>query len=358
MHNLQLSSFCMILIDSEYNSLLSLLSTVSPSSAEDDIANDIKDYCGDTCMFKRDSLGNIFLSLSDIGKRPIMIAAHSDEIGLQVINITSEGFIRFRPIGGVDLKATVGRHVYIISGNNRIPGVICKVPIHIEYKEKIDKQLEASDLWIDIGCENADEANRLVSIGDMIGFAPNTLCLGRTKLSAKALDNKLGVFIAATVMKRLSASPIKKDVTAVLTVQEEVGCKGATVATETLQPIYGICIDVGIATDCPGVSEDKYGSLVLGRGPALIYCTDTNRYLTDAAAKILEKSGIPFQKSVGIYPSGGTDTNKMQVAGNGIPCILVSIPLRSMHTPTEVCDLNDIAAAIDAVIAIVQKLTL
>lgn len=291
-------------------------------------------------------------------KRPIMIAAHSDEIGLQVINITSEGFIRFRTIGGVDLKATAGRHVYIIAGNNKIPGVICKVPIHIEYKEKIEKQLDASDLWIDIGCDSVDEASQLVSIGDMIGFAPNTLCLGRNKLSAKALDNKLGVFIATTVIKRLSVLNIRKSVTAVLTVQEEVGCKGATVAAEALQPLYGICIDVGIATDCPGVSEDKYGSLVLGKGPALIYCTDTNRYLTDAAAKILEKRGIPFQKSVGIYPSGGTDTNKMQVAGNGIPCILVSIPLRSMHTPTEVCDLNDIATAIDAVIAIIQELTL
>lgn len=287
----------MKLIDSEYNKLLSLLSTLSPSSVEDEVAKYVETYRDNDCIFQRDILGNIFLSLpNEDNKRPIMIAAHSDEIGLQVINITSEGFIRFRTIGGVDLKATAGRHVYIIAGNNKIPGVICKVPIHIEYKEKIEKQLDASDLWIDIGCDSVDEASQLVSIGDMIGFAPNTLCLGRNKLSAKALDNKLGVFIATTVIKRLSVLNIRKSVTAVLTVQEEVGCKGATVAAEALQPLYGICIDVGIATDCPGVSEDKYGSLVLGKGPALIYCTDTNRYLTDAAAKILEKRGIPFQK--------------------------------------------------------------
>lgn len=344
--------------DSEYNELLSLLKTISPSSAEDDVAKYIKVYCDSTCIFQRDKLGNIFLSLSNNGERPIMIAAHSDEIGLQVVNITSEGFIRFRTIGGIDIKATAGRQVYIISGGNRVPGVICKVPIHIEYKEKIEKQLEVSDLWIDIGCENAYEANQLVSVGDMIGFAPNTLCLGRKKLSSKALDNKLGVFIAATAIKRLSASKIEKDVTAVLTVQEEIGGKGAIVASEKIQPLFGICIDVGVATDCPGVSEEKYGALMLGKGPALIYCTDTNRLLTDAAAKILTHKGIPFQKSVGLYPTGGTDTNKMQVAYTGIPCILLSIPLRSMHTPTEVCDLNDVAAAIDAVVAIVQEISL
>lgn len=343
---------------SEYKALLSLLSTLSPSSAECEVSRYIESYCNGVCLYQSDILGNAFLSLPGISNKTIMIAAHSDEIGLQVVHITAEGYIRFRLIGGVDVKSIVGRQVFILSGDKRVAGVICKVPIHIELKEKVEKQLEVSDLWIDIGCENDKEARQLVSIGDMIGFAPNTVRIGHTKLSAKALDNKLGVFIVSTAIKRLSKTKRNNNITAVLTVQEEVGSKGAIIAAETILPSCCICIDAGVATDCPGISEDKYGSLILGKGPALVYCMDTNRQITDFAAKILEKNSIKYQKCVGLYSAGGTDTNKIQITGKGVPCILMSIPLRSMHTPSEVCDLRDISNAIDAIVAIVHELDL
>lgn len=348
--------YSMILNEKEYEELERLLSTNSPSSAEDEVSSYIRSFCQGVCSYRQDSIGNSFLSLSYGGQNPVMIAAHSDEIGLQVVTITNDGFIRFRTVGGVDLKATAGRQVFILSKNGKVPGVICKVPVHVEFKEKIEKQLESGDLWIDIGCKDIEGASSLVSVGDMISFAPGTVRLGASKLSAKALDNKLGVYIAAAAIKRLAQSDNANDVTAVLTVQEEVGCKGAVVATEALKPSYGICIDVGVATDCPGVAEEKYGPLSLGKGPALVYCTDTNRRLTDNAARILQERGIPFQKTTGLYASGGTDAARMQIAGCGVPCISISIPLRSMHTPSEVCDLEDVACAVDAIVAIVEEI--
>lgn len=344
------------LTEFEYQNLEAILLTETPSSLEDEIAVLIEDQIDGKCSCRRDKIGNTYLSLQGGKEASVMIAAHADEIGLQVISITEDGYIRFRTVGGVDINATAGRQVHILNENHKIDGVICKAPIHIDYKERNEKRLDFFDLWIDIGCSNAEEANSLISIGDMISFTPNIIRLKGNKVSSKALDNKLGVFIAASALRRLADCTIDKNVTAVFTAQEEVGAKGAAVAAEQLKPTYGICIDVGVATDCPGIQTDKYGALILGDGPALVYCADTSRVLTDRAASILKAACIPFQKSVGLSFTGGTDTMRIQMAATGIPCILISIPLRSMHTPTEVCDLNDVASAIDCVVEIIKLL--
>lgn len=347
------------LTSAEHKALVSLLGTSFPSSSEDDAFSFIDSYNDGVCVLQKDAVGNIYMT-PHTGQGPtVMIAAHCDEIGLQVIHIDDNGFIRFRPVGGVDIKSTAGRQVIIFSASGRIPGVICKVPIHVEMKETTETPLNFSNLWIDIGCSSKEEALSLVSIGDMIGFTPNFIYMGGNRLASKALDNKLGVFIAATAVKRISNfTGAANNVTTVFTVQEEVGCKGAAIAAQTLHPSWGICIDVGVATDCPGIQIEKYGNFVLGHGPGLCFCTDSSKKLTDKAADILTQECIPFQKTTGLSASGGTDTMRMQIAGEGVPCILLSIPLRSMHTPSEVCDLRDISAAIDAVVCLVRRMEL
>lgn len=347
----------MMLTDLDFNELTTLISCLAPSSAEDDVSGYIRIHEHGSCQYSKDTIGNSFLTLSGGITPPVLIAAHADEIGLQVVHITKEGFIRFRPVGGVDTKAIVGTSVYIFGPNRRVPGVICKIPVHIELKEKDDHPLEVSDLWIDIGCLDGREAEEIVSVGDMIAFAPSVLRLGQSRLSAKSLDNKLGVFIAVSAMKRLEQMGFERDVVAVFTAQEEVGCKGAAVAALNMHPKWTICLDVGVATDCPGINVEKYGSLQLGRGPALVYCTDSSRQLTDQAASILKKKGIPFQKSVGLSTTGGTDAFRMQITGRGAPGLILSVPIRAMHTPAEVCDLGDVSSAIDAVVELVKSIS-
>ena len=334
------------------NALKSLLMTDSPSSAEDEIFHFAKSFNNGNSI-ERDSLGNIFISLSNKKNASVMVAAHCDEIGLQVVRITENGLIRFRPVGGVDVRATAGRQVNIISNGVKVPGVICKPPVHIDSTDNRDKSISFTDMWIDIGCSKQSEAQHFVSVGDIVSFRPNYLLLSNNRVSSKALDNKVGVFIALSAMKRFVEKQISTNVITVLTIQEEVGGKGAAVAANALQPKWGICIDVGIASDCPGVPVDSYGDFYLGKGPGLSFCTDTSSALTRQAATILEKEGIPFQRTIGLSASGGTDTRRMQIAGPGVPCLLINIPIRSMHTPAEVCDLNDVAAAIDAVVALV-----
>lgn len=344
------------LTQKEYDLLTMLLNTESPSSAEEEISQFIKDNNKGVPVFEKDAIGNSYLFLKSGNKPTVMIAAHCDEIGLQVVYISDEGYVRFRPVGGIDVKAIVGQSIHILAKGKKIPGVICKAPIHLDILEKKERPIEISDLWIDIGCSSYEETKSLISIGDMVCFAPNYTALSGKRLSSKALDNKLGVFIAMCAIKRLSESVSQYNTTAAFTVQEEVGGKGAIVAAKHINPQWGICIDAGVASDCPGIQVDKYGCLKLGMGPGLQYSTDTSRLLIDQATKVLEDCDIPYQKTVGLSATGGTDTWRMQVSGNGVPCILLSIPIRSMHTPCEICDLDDVSAAIEAVVAIVTKI--
>lgn len=336
--------------------LESILMTLSPSSQEEELTSFIT-RCGlDQWSCRVDKLGNALISLNGEKNSSVLLTAHCDEIGLQVIYITEEGYIRFRGVGGVDLGTLAGQTVTILNSKDRVNGVICKAPIHVKDKDAKASSIEFSDLWIDIGCSSLKEAEGLVSIGDMIGFAPKVTYLGDRRLSCKALDDKIGVYAILSAMERLSRGSIENNVTAVFSVQEEVGSKGIAVAAETIHPSWGICVDVGVATDCPNISKESFGELKLGGGPALVYCADTNRRLTDKAASLLEAKKIPFQKSAGLRVSGSTDARSLQTAVTGVPCVLLLIPIRSMHTPSEVCDLYDVANTIEALVEIIKCL--
>ena len=343
------------LLNSQKEKLVAILSKLSPSSQEDELTSYIMEECQRDYSCKMDPLGNVLVSLRGKFSRPIILTSHCDEIGLQVTYITEDGYIRFRAVGGVDVKSLPGRFVQILNIQKKVTGVICKAPIHVEDKRTKETPTELADLWIDIGCSSLEEVEKKVQVGDMIGFVPNIAYLGDKRMSCKALDNKLGVFVVLTALSRLKEEELNNSVTAVFSVQEEVGSKGISAAGEAILPAWGICVDVGIATDCPNISKEKYGSLNLGAGPGLVYCSDTNRQLTDKVAALLTQKRIPYQRSVGLGISGGTDTKQLQVVANGVPCVLLSIPLRSMHTPSEVCDLDDVAYTIDAIVEIIKN---
>ncbi len=346
------------MIKEDYLLLEKILYTDTPSSMESEMGAIIKQYAGERLLFNSDAMGNYYLELNSGKGLPIMIAAHTDEIALQVVNIMDSGLLSFRMVGGVDVKSICGSRVKILTSHGKIPGVICKKPIHVEMIEKVyDKPLEFHNMWIDIGCSDRDEAAALVEIGDLISFDAPVTYLGQNRIAAKALDNKSSVYVLLKTMLRLQAgNDVSNNVVAVFTAQEEVGCKGATVAAERLRPNIGICLDVCVATDCPDSNADRYGIVKLGKGPVLEYTTDVNRMLLNDVVSHLSSKGLSFQKGVGLSCTGGTDTAKMQVSCTGIPCILLSIPLRSMHTTSEVCDCNDLDNTIEVLVELLKYL--
>ena len=291
-----------------------------------------------------DNLGNSIVRLNPKAKFQVMLAGHYDEIGFQVVNIMDEGLISFRSVGGIDPLTVPGIEVEIITAKGRIPGVIGRKPIHLQTPEERTKVPELKRMWIDIGATSKKEAEKMVSVGDPVAFRANFRMLSKNRVMSKGLDDKIGAFVIAEAFRIVAQSgKLSKDVgvACVGTVQEELGLRGATAGAFGVNPNVGIAVDVGFATEVPGISADEYGVLTMGKGPGLTRNADNNPPLLVRITKLADKKKLPYQLETGHRSTGGTDTAALQLTRGGVATALFSIPNRYMHTPVEICDLRD-----------------
>lgn len=291
-----------------------------------------------------DNLGNSIVRLNPKAKFQVMLAGHYDEIGFQVVNIMDEGLLSFRTVGGIDPLTVPGIEVEIITAKGRIPGVIGRKPIHLQTPEERTKVPEVKRMWIDIGATSKKEAEKLVSVGDPVAFRANFRMLSKHRVMSKGLDDKIGAFVIAEALRIVAQSgKLSKDVgvACVGTVQEELGLRGATAGAFGVNPNVGIAVDVGFATEVPGISADEYGVLAMGKGPGLTRNADNNPPLLTRIMNLGDKKKIPYQLETGHRSTGGTDTATIQLSRGGVATALFSIPNRYMHTPVEICDLRD-----------------
>ncbi|MEI3003161.1 MAG: hypothetical protein V8T87_00835 [Victivallales bacterium] len=256
----------------------------------------------------------------------------------------------FRQVGGIDKNTLPGIEVNIINARGeKIPGVIGRKPIHLQTPKERETPSEFKDLWIDIGAENADEAKKLVGIGDPVAFKVNYKRYGENRIMSKGLDDKIGAFVVIEALKLLARRKLKVGVYVVGTVQEELGLRGATTSAFGVDPNMAIAVDVGFATDVPGVEKKSYGDVTLGGGPLLSRNADNNPVVNRLMFKVADKKKIKYQLDCGHRASGGTDTAQIQMTRSGVATALISIPNRYMHTPVEICDLRDVEGAINLI---------
>lgn len=334
----------------DINFLTTILNTHSVSGFENEMRevflSYLKEYVDYTDI---DIMGNAYASVvSGNNSMKYMIEAHMDEIGFQVIYIDVNGYIYIRANGNVDIHCVPGSQVCIItSSGERINGVIGKTPIHLSSNEERSKYLEISSLWVDTGmCR--DYIVKKVSIGNPVSIVPNVLYLSANVISSKSLDNKIGVFIISQVLKRLSGVRQKSfDVHGVATVQEEVGHRGAYVCQCKVCPDLTISLDMDFATDVPNCVKSKYGEIALGYGVVIHRSIDNDIQMTYKLEELAKGLNIRYQISARNMPVGGTNAFALQQSHGGHKTISLGIPCRYMHTPVELCDLNDISAAID-----------
>lgn len=333
------------------NSFLeSLLNSHSPSGYEQDATKVFAGFCNDN-KFKyefEDSIGNVAYSVGE-GKIPFMLSGHIDEIALQVQYIDDKGFIYFIKDGGVDPKVMPGSIVKILSGDNVVIGVIGKTPIHIEARgEGKDKVTKLKDLKIDIGATNKLEAEKLVSIGDPIVFEHPHYELLNDHIVGGSIDDKVGVYVTAMVLKNLAESKHEfknLKVYGVACTQEEVGGHGATIAAKRINPRYSIDYDVTFATDDNCVNNKEWGDIKLGAGGCIAYGPDKNNDMCKMMVDVCVSCMIPHQSfAVG---AGMTNTLKIKLASDNCKTLLLSIPERNMHTPVEICSLKDLDSLIE-----------
>ncbi len=334
--------------DKSLQFLENLLCTSSPSGYEAEAARCFAAYVGEFAdKVEQDVLGNTFGILNPNAPVRVMLAGHYDEIGFQIVHISDDGLLYFRSNGGIDKLNIPSSEVDILTANGKIRGVIGKKPIHLLKPAERESAVDISDMWIDIGAESKDEAAKLVAVGDPVAMRCNYLRMSENRIMSKGLDDKIGAFVVAETLRRLSERKLNVAVYAVGTVQEELGLRGVQAAAYRVNPQIGFAVDVGFTTDLPDIQKKLLGDISLGKGPELTRSADNNEILGKWIRLQAKKHEIPCQETAAHRASGGTDTAAIQLTRAGVATCLVSIPNRYMHSAVEVCDLRDAFGAVE-----------
>ena len=318
------------------------------------IKDELKDYVDE---ISTDNMGNVYAIRYGKSDKKLVIAAHMDEIGFIVTNIEDNGFIRFTTLGGFDPKTLTSQRV-IVHGKKDVIGVMGAKPIHNMSPEERDAKPKLTDYYIDLGLTK-DEVKEIVEIGNPITRERELIELGNC-VNGKSLDNRISVYALIETMKQLRGIELPYDTYAIFTTQEEVGLRGAQVATLQIEPDIAIALDTNSANDMPGGSSSNSCPMKLGEGPAI--------KIMDASA-ICNKDLVRFMKDIAITndikvqlevsTGGGTDTSALQkfVAG-GSKAGAISIPTRYLHQVIETSHKQDVLGAIKLLIECIKNINL
>lgn len=338
--------------------LLDLLSTPSPTGFESrgqrKWAARVRNFAD---RVESDAYGTAWATLDGgTNGRRVMFEAHADEIGYMVKFISADGFIFVDRVGGSDVATARGRRVDIFGDKGTVRGIIGNIAIHIRDREN-EKVPKVHELAIDIGASSAKEVAKAgIRVGHPAVYSDGVEEIGAHKLCGRALDNRIGGFIIAEVIARLSKrkSRLPSTIYAVNAVQEEIGGHGARMVAHRLMPDVAIVLDVTHATDTPNVDEKKHGAITLGGGPSLTHGGANHVEVVKRLIEVAEKAEIPIQHEASSR-STGTDTDVIFNQQSGIPSALVSLPLRYMHSVVEMADLNDVESVVQLLVGFAES---
>jgi putative aminopeptidase FrvX len=337
--------------------LRSLLTATGPSGYETAPAAVFRDAAGAFADVSADVMGSSWARVKGTGDGPTLaIVGHIDEIGLIVTHIDDDGFLRFTGVGGWDTQILVGQRLEITTRDGVLPGVIGKKPIHLLKDDERKKVAEVKELHIDIGAKDGDEARGMVRVGDVAVIAAEPVDLPNGRAVSRSMDNRLGCYVAYEAARLVAEQGgAAGDVVAVAAVQEETTFGGSATTAYALRPDLAIIVDVTHATDAPGIDVNELGSHALGTGPVIERGTNMNPRVTELLCDAAEADGIPYTLAASAR-STGTDVDAMHLSRGGVPCGLVGLPLRYMHSPVEMVDLEDIANSARLIAAAAMRL--
>jgi len=304
-----------------------------------------------------DPMGTSVARVNGRSDHPLLaIVGHVDEIALLVSHISDQGFLHVVQSGGWDPQVLVGQRVQVLTGSGPVTGVIGRKPIHVLDPEERKKAVELKGLHVDIGVRDGEEARALVREGDPIVIAAEPVDLRGDRIVSRSLDNRLGIYVALEVARRVSeAGGGGGPVAGVAAVQEEIGAHGAVAMAYGLQPDLAVVVDVTHATDAPGVDANELGEHGLGSGPVITRGAVVSRPLNDLLDEAAESVGIECTTEAA-GSATRTDADSIHLSRTGVPTAVVSIPLRYMHSPVELVELGDVEATIAVIAAMALRL--
>jgi endoglucanase len=297
-----------------------------------------------------DSFGNLFARLNESDGPALMISAHSDEIGALVKSIEPNGMLRFERVGGIIETLTIGRHVRIRS----LRGVVGVKAGHIQSADERGRAPAMRDLYIDMGFDSAAEVEALgIRVGDAIAYdEPMEELANPNRVSGKALDNRVACAALVLLAERLREADLRCALHLVVTVQEEVGLRGARMATHRLNPDAAIVVDTVPSGGTPDVDYHRDLRMKIGEGPVLALASGggasghlLNPGMRDFLRRCAGAAGIRIQEA--LFFGGTSDVSAVHLVRDGIPAGVINIARRYSHSPVEMLDLND---AVDTIL--------
>jgi putative aminopeptidase FrvX len=339
--------------------LENLLTAPGPSGQEQAAATVWREAAAPVGEVSSDVLGSSWVRVPGTAGGPsLAVVGHIDEISVVVTHLGDDGMAAVRQVGGFNPAVIVGQRVDVLTRNGPLPGVVvAKVQKQRRGRGEERKAIEYEDLVLDVGAKDGDELKKLVRPGDAALWHGPPVTLAGNRVASRAFDNRIGCYVALEAAKRLAergGGP--GDFIAVAAVQEEVGdFAGSRTSAFATEPDVALAVDVTHANDIRGGDPEDEGKVVLGGGPTLSRGPSIHPAVFELLYETAETEKIP----VAIEVSRGTtstDADAVYLSRHGIPTGLVSVPLRYMHSPVEIADVQDIEQAVQLVVAFALKL--
>ena len=322
--------------------LLDMLSTPSVSGSEMKMGEKLYKYAETFAhQVRTDEIGDVVAVLNPDSSFRVMLSGHMDEIGLLVTAVTEDGFLRVNRAGGVYASLYPGHQVQVITEQGPIFGAV------VFTRDLCKKEdLSPTDLYLDIGAKDREDALTHVALGDPVIFDNGCRELLNGRISGRGMDNRIGAFIVMEAVKKARELGCKVGVYGAATVGEETSSNGAYFVASRVEPTLAIAVDITYTSDYPGMDIAATGDVKVGGGPVLINNPSCHKKIQSLLRQAAEKQGISVQTEAASGRTG-TDGDTILKTGKGVPFTCVSIPLRYIHSPSEVGCYADIQGCID-----------
>jgi endoglucanase len=324
------------------DSLDALLRAHGPSGHEHLAYDAVRDAVGDVAEIETDAVGNLVARRRAEG--PLLaLFAHLDVIGAAVAHVPDDALVSVHQLGSWRANVAYGQRVEIRTANGPVPGVIAR-------KVKDNEKVEWTQLYVDVGAKDGEEARSLVQPGDPMVVVAEPVELANGRVASRSLDDRAGVYVALEALRRAEGA----NVAVVAAAQEELGAFGAQAAAHALRPDVAIAIDVTYATDVPGDEAAAGGHHALGGGAAIFRGPAVHPRVFAQLLETARADGIAHTVETGMKTY--TDADATFASRDGIPTGVVSIPLRNMHSPIEIVELADLEACIRLLVGFASRL--
>lgn len=312
-------------------------------------------------QLETDKLGSLIAVKEGNSADPkIMLAAHMDEVGFMVTQITEEGYIKFQDLGGWWGQVLLDQRLEILASGGRVIGVIGAKAPHILTAEELKQPVKMKNMFIDVGATSKEETEKMgIKQGDpIVPYSPFMMCKNSKTFMAKALDDRAGCAMLVELFQRIKEIDHSNAIYGVMTVQEEVGLRGAATSVDVVKPDLAIVVDVTVATDTPGIGDNDVATKTyLGKGPVIgFYDASMIPHIPfrDLVVQTAVENNIPYQ--VEVMSGGGTDAGKIHVFRQGVPSVVIGIPVRYIHSHVGLAHLDDYQNAVELITALVKKI--